>query len=54
MQTCSKRATYLSKTSQNQLLDCMGEAILETIVEDVKAGTFYSVLADEVSDVSGW
>ena len=54
VETSSKRATYLSKTSQNQLLDCMGEAILEAIVEDVKAGTFYSVLADEVSDVSGW
>ena len=48
-----RNATYISKTSQNDLLDCMASAILETIVQDVKASHYYSVLADEAADVSG-
>ena len=32
----------------------MGSVILESIVGDVKASQYFSVLADEVTDVSGW
>ena len=53
-EACSKRATYLSKTTQNQLLECMGSVILESILSDVKASQYFSVLADEVTDISGW
>jgi len=54
LQSCSSRSTYLSKTTQNQLLTCMGDAIRDCIVADVKDAKFYSISADEVSDVSGW
>ena len=52
--TCAKNATYLSKTTQNDLLDCMGEFILAKIITDVKASRFFGLEADEVTDTSGW
>ena len=50
--TCPKNATYRSKTIQNKLLGCCGEQIIEHIINEVKEAKFFSVLADEVSDVS--
>ena len=52
-ETC-KRETYISKTSQNALLDCMGEHICNRIAEEVRQSGFFSVSADEVTDVSNW
>ena len=49
---CPKNAMYRSKTIQNELLGCCGEQILEHIINEVKEAKFFSVLADEVSDVS--
>ena len=37
---------------QNELLGCCGEQIIEHIINEVKEAKFFSVLADEVSDVS--
>ena len=48
---CDKRATYISKTSQNNLLKCMDHAILETIVKD---GHYYSILAYKVPMFQAW
>ena len=31
-----------------------GDVILDAIVHEIKESRFFSVLADEVSDVSGW
>ena len=50
----AKNATYLSKTSQNDLLDCIGEFILTKIITEVKANQFFGLEADEVTDTSGW
>lgn len=52
--SCGKNASYISKTSQNDLLECMGDVIREAIVKEVKESHYYAILADEVTDVSGW
>lgn len=43
---CAKNATYLSKTTQNDLLGCMGDFILAEIIADVKASRFFGLEAD--------
>ena len=50
----AKNATYLSKTSQNDLLECMGNNILTKILDDVKANRCFGLEADGVADTSGW
>ena len=35
LKECSKRSTYTSKTTQNELLYCIGEIIQKQIVADV-------------------
>ena len=35
LKECSKRSTYTSKTTQNELLSCIGEIIQKEIVADV-------------------
>ena len=38
---CAKKATYLSKTSQNNLFECMRNDVSTKIVDDVKASDFF-------------
>lgn len=52
--SCSSPETYISKTSQNELLECMGDYIREHIVTEVKESKYFSISADEVTDVSNW
>ncbi|XP_057291325.1 52 kDa repressor of the inhibitor of the protein kinase-like [Hydractinia symbiolongicarpus] len=47
-----KNATYISKTTQNELISCCGEFILDKLVSEIKNNVFYSILADEASDSS--
>ena len=57
LETCPKTATYMSKTTQNDLLQCIAEFMQQKIVEDVKgqeAGSYFGVIADEVTDSSNW
>jgi len=57
LQTCPKTATYISKTTQNDLLQCIADFIQGKIVQEVKgqaAGSYYAVIADEVTDISNW
>lgn len=54
LKTCSSRETYMSKTAQNELLLCMGDFIRNAIVDDIHESKFFSIIADEVSDVSNW
>lgn len=54
IQKTSSRETYVSKTSQNELLCCMGDSLREKIVNDIRESKFYSIIADEVSDTSNW
>jgi Domain of unknown function (DUF4371) len=45
-------ATYLSSTSQNEMIQIVGEAIQSEVVSQVKAANVFSVLMDETTDVS--
>jgi hypothetical protein len=51
LQTAAHNATFISKTTQNELIQCCGEIIQNKIVKKVKASQFYSVLADETTDI---
>ena len=45
-------ATYQSKTIQNQIIDVLGEYMINNIVTEIKKMQFFSVLADEATDIS--
>ena len=47
-----KNATYTSKTIQNELIEVTGTGICQGILDKVTNPFFYTVLADEVADVS--
>ena len=55
--SAKRNATYLSKTTQNDLLLCIKEYIQQEIVKEIKnqsEGPFFGLSADEVTDVSNW
>ena len=52
LRTCSKNASYFSKTSQNELINCCGNYIKDILVKEIKENRFFSVLVDEASDCS--
>lgn len=47
-----ENATYISKTIQNEVIDCCGEEILCTIKSRLAEAGVYSVIFDETTDVS--
>lgn len=47
-----KNAVYNSKTIENQLISVIGEWLTNKIVDEVKEARFFTVVADEVADVS--
>lgn len=49
----SKNATYFSPQIQNEIIDIIGEYIQEQIIKDVRESRFFSLLADETTDISG-
>ena len=42
----------MSPTIQNELVTCIGDWILETLLKEVREARFYSVLTDEAADAS--
>lgn len=44
-------ATFISKTKHNELIQCCRDVIQKRIVKSVKASKFYSVTADETTDI---
>ncbi|XP_071056243.1 52 kDa repressor of the inhibitor of the protein kinase-like [Onthophagus taurus] len=52
LETMSSRATYISKTTQNELVNCIGEEITAKIVNQIKNAKYFSVMFDETTDVS--
>ena len=59
LKECSKRFTYTSKTTQNELLYCIGEIFQREIVAEVHSHSdttqaFFGIQADEVTDISNW
>ncbi|XP_047118367.1 52 kDa repressor of the inhibitor of the protein kinase-like [Schistocerca piceifrons] len=53
LETVPKNATYLSKTTQNQLIDCCHSIIMKKVLDKVKEAKHYAVLGDETMDASG-
>lgn len=43
---------HRSKTIQNDIITCCGDHLREKILSDVRQAKYFSVLADEVADVS--
>ena len=52
LEEADRNAMYTSKTIQNEIIECIGEHIREGITSEVKKAKFYSLLCDEVTDVS--
>lgn len=52
LENASKRATYISKTTQNEIIELCGNQILRKIVADIQRARFFSIIADETSDSS--
>ncbi|KAL5012536.1 hypothetical protein ScPMuIL_011087 [Solemya velum] len=55
--TCNRNESYISRTTQNQLLDCIREYIGGVTVEEIKGqpdDPYYGLSADEVTDCSNW
>ena len=52
LQNSPKNARYTSKTIQNELIQVIGNLICRGIIDEVKLSKFYTVIADEVTDVS--
>ena len=50
--TAPKNATYTSPDIQNQVIDIIGDHILEKILSKVKRAQFFTLIADEVTDRS--
>ena len=52
LEEAKRNAVYTSKTTQNQLIECIGDHIRDGILKDIKLAKWYSILCDEVVDVS--
>lgn len=51
-ESASSRANYTSKTIQNEVIEICGNYITNKILDEIKLGSYFAVLADEASDSS--
>ena len=51
LQLAPKNASYTSKTIQNELIEIVSQKICSDIFSEIKTAKFYSIIADEVTDV---
>ena len=52
LQSAPKNAVYTSKTIQNELVQIIGTKIRSDILREVEQAKFFTVIADETTDVS--
>ena len=52
LKICSRNASYISKTFQNELIYCCGKFIKDALIRDIKESKLFSILADEASHCS--
>lgn len=52
LKSAKSNATYISKTTTNELIRCCGEDVLEVIKQRVTEAKYYSVIFDETTDIS--
>jgi len=53
LNTAGVNSTYLSYRIQNEIIDAAGKQIMTNIVQHVNKSRYFSVIADESTDVSG-
>lgn len=49
---CSRNATYTSPVIQNQIIDVLSSQVRDKVIQKVQMAKWFSVIADEVTDVS--
>lgn len=52
IKTTSSRSTFISKTTQNDLIDCIGEEIQSQIIHNVRKAGMFAIIFDETTDIS--
>jgi len=52
LKTTGERATYISKLTQNEIIECCKLEILHLILLEVKEAKYFSILFDETTDLS--
>ena len=52
LSTAARNATYTSNTIQKQIISILADQVIQSIISRVKAAKCFSVIADEVTDVS--
>ncbi|GLV45497.1 hypothetical protein CBL_20656, partial [Carabus blaptoides fortunei] len=52
LKTTGANDTYISKTTQNSIIECCGQEILDNISEFITQTKYYSILFDETTDIS--
>ena len=52
LSTASQNVTYISNTIQNQIINVLADQVRQNIIQKVQAAKWYTVIADEVTDVS--
>ncbi|XP_008187270.1 52 kDa repressor of the inhibitor of the protein kinase-like [Acyrthosiphon pisum] len=52
LQTTTSKATYISHTTQEDIISCCKDEIIINILENVKVSKYYSIIFDETTDVS--
>ena len=52
MKNAPKNASYISKTTQNELIKSCGQIITDTIINEVKRNKYFSLIVDEAADCS--
>ncbi|XP_046684997.1 52 kDa repressor of the inhibitor of the protein kinase-like [Homalodisca vitripennis] len=52
LMTSSARATYVGKNTQNGLINCIGDEILESILQKVRSAEYFAIMFDETTDIS--
>jgi hypothetical protein len=52
LRTANSNATYISKTTQNEIINCCGEVISSVILKNVREAKFYGIQFDETTDIS--
>ena len=52
IENAPKNCTYLSKTTQNELINILGDVIRDEILGEIRKATYFSISADEAADCS--
>lgn len=48
----SSRSTYISKTTQNEIIRCCGDEIVSNIIVKIQEAKYFSIIFDETTDIS--